>query len=88
LECGGSTPPCSFELHTDRPANQIHSLGWQSGINLETKAATSRRTPRCFRHGQQAERLKGNNTPRRFLKSRTAEFERHKLCATLLLESF
>ncbi|MGA2078497.1 MAG: hypothetical protein ABSH52_33835 [Terriglobia bacterium] len=39
LECGGLTPPCSLDIHTDHPAKQSHSLRWQSGIKLEAKAA-------------------------------------------------
>ena len=49
LECGGLTPPCSFEIHTDPRAKQGRSASQEPGINLGKKAASSRRTPRCLR---------------------------------------
>ena len=50
LECGGLTPPCSFEIHTDQRAKQGRSASQEPGMNLGRKAASSRRTPRCLRH--------------------------------------
>jgi hypothetical protein len=51
LECGGLTPPCSFQIHTDQRAKQGGSASQVPSINLGGKAASSRRTPRCLRHG-------------------------------------
>ena len=48
LECGGLTPPCSFEIHTDQRAKQGRSASQEPGMNLGRKAASSRRTPRRF----------------------------------------
>jgi hypothetical protein len=50
LECGGLTPPCSVEIHAGQQANQGVSASHDPGTDLEKKAASSRRTPRCLRH--------------------------------------
>jgi hypothetical protein len=50
LECGGLTPPCSFEIHTAQRAKQGRSASQEPSMNLGRKAASSRRTPRCLRH--------------------------------------
>jgi hypothetical protein len=50
LECGGLTPPCSFEIHTAQRAKQGRSASQEPSMNLGRKAASSRRTPRYLRH--------------------------------------
>jgi hypothetical protein len=39
LECGGLTPPCSFEIHADQRANQGRSASQEPSMSLGRKAA-------------------------------------------------
>ena len=42
LECGGLTPPCSFEIHTAQSAKQRRFANQEPSMNLGRKAASSR----------------------------------------------